>query len=260
MGIQYGNLTLYGIAQQELVNYLSTIGEEAYVSPTFNQFTILYSSYFENYLDRKQNLKFRNLDTNWKKIFKQYHYSSLAPLVFFAFHLSKFFSCSTLAVFVYDGSFFWYCLYQKGLILDEYTTCGGNRWQIGQGMLLHEFGNQIKGGDAKKICKAFEKEKFINEVNTILTKPDGNNCKRLDSFDRSRYDALLQVENYDSPTTRHEALARVLGICPALVVGLNYSAIESGELADFWDDFEYYEKNGTISFEELDSMFKKTLT
>ncbi|MDB9515890.1 hypothetical protein PN466_02810 [Roseofilum reptotaenium CS-1145] len=126
-------------------------------------------------------------------------------------------------------------------------------------MLLHEFGNQIKGGDAKKLCKAFEKEKLISEVNTILTKPDGNNCKRLDSFDGSRYDALLQVENYDSPTTRHEALARVLGICPGLVVGLNYSAIESGELADFLDDFEYYENNGTISFEEFDLKFKKIL-
>ncbi|MDB9515889.1 hypothetical protein PN466_02805 [Roseofilum reptotaenium CS-1145] len=91
MGIQYGNLTLYGISQQELINYLSEISEEAYVSSTFDRVTILYASYFENDLGRKQNLKFKNLDTNWKKIFKQYHYSSLAPLVFFAFHLSKFF-------------------------------------------------------------------------------------------------------------------------------------------------------------------------
>jgi len=255
MGIQYGNLTLYGISQQELVDYLTYIGEEAYVSPTFNKCTILY---FENYLDRKKNRRFQNLDANWENIFKPCYANSLAPLVFFAFHLSKTFSCPALSVFVYDGYCFWYCLYNKGLMLDEYTTCGGDDWQIGQGMLAHESDNQIKGGDAEKLCKSFEKEQLMSEVKAILTKPDGYNYKLLDNFDGSRYDALIQVESYDSPTTRHEALARALGICPGLVVGLNYRAIESGELADFWEDFQDYSNSEKMSFEEIDLMIQKT--
>ncbi|BAY83341.1 hypothetical protein NIES267_28280 [Calothrix parasitica NIES-267] len=47
MGNRYANLTLYGVKQDDLVDYLSRLGFDSYVSPTENKFTTMYDSSFE---------------------------------------------------------------------------------------------------------------------------------------------------------------------------------------------------------------------
>jgi hypothetical protein len=58
-------------------------------------------------------------------------------------------------------------------------------------------------------------------VENILHKPD-RISSGISLLDLANYDFLLQVEAYSSPLDRHEALARALGICSGLVLGLNY--------------------------------------
>lgn len=253
MGIQYGNLTLYGVSQEEVFKYLNEIGQDAYISPAFNLFTTVYARCVEEQ-SKSQRLKLANLDSSFTIILNQYKSGSIATLVFLATHLSRVFSCPAFAAFIYDGDCFWYHLSQEGVMLDEYTTCGGDNWQPGQG--ISELSSQIKGGDAKKLCTAFKQEKFVNQIETVLRKPQGF-TKESCLLNLSRYDTLIQIKNYDSPVTRHEALARVLGICPGLVLGLDYTAIDTGELGDHWYDFQHGEID-VPSFEEIDVMIKKT--
>jgi hypothetical protein len=68
----------------------------------------------------------------------------------------------------------------------------------------------------------------------------------------------LRVEKYCSPTVRHEALARVLGICPGFVVGLNYMAVDTGELAEMWEDFYDDEEDNFLTASEVEAMLRKT--
>jgi hypothetical protein len=233
MGLRYSNITLQGVSQEDLVTYLSNTGLDAYLSPTINQYTILYDIASTGYpynipisIRREENLQ---------SFLDKYKDGQIAAMVCLSCHLSKKFSCSVLAVSAISSLTFWYHLSQNGLMLDEYLTNADRHWKPGR--MIDEPGNNgtIKGGDAKKICSAFNKESAISEVEIILTQP---------------------IESFDS-VTRHEALAKSLGIQPSWVVGINYLCC-IGE-----DDFEaWYESNldeSDPTFEEALVMVKGTL-
>jgi hypothetical protein len=232
MGIHYSNITLQGVSQSELATYLSDIGLDAYISPTINRYTVLYDVASTGYPD-KIPLPIQ-CEENLRSLLHQYRDGQLAVTICLSSHLSRKFSCSILAVCVTSSLTLWYHLSQNGLMLDEYLTEANRNWKPGR--MLNETGNgTIKGGDAKKICSAFSKEDAISEVEIILTQP---------------------IEIFDS-MTRHEALAKALGIHPAWVVGMNFLCC-TGE-----DDFEaHYEANCDESdptFDEALAMVKGTL-
>lgn len=257
MGIQYSNITLHGVNRETSIDYLSQINRDAYVSPTINEFTTIYDKAADG-PDWKAITQLVKLDSKAKVIRRLYGYGTYFALVCLARHLSEKFSCSALAVHVYDGSILWYHLSQNGKMLDEYTTCGD---YYGQPVINfnNKFKNQpIQGGNSKKLCEAFSgKSMNETEVETILRKPNGTSSKI--TLDVPYYSALLAIETYSSPVMRHEALARALGICPGLVLGLNYMAIETGELVQWWEDFRELEDDNTIpTFEEIDALLIKT--
>lgn len=256
MGIQYGNLTLYGVHQEELIDYLSKVGRDAYVSPTMNDFITVYDKSVDG-VNREDLAKLVKLDSRARAIINQYRYGSYIALVCLASHLSEKFSCSALAVDIYDGSIFWYHLCQNGEMLDEYTTCGDDDWQPGKVLDKLPAKCQIKGGDPKKLCTAFGRETAIEQVETILSKPDGISDE-TSLLNLPYNEALLRVESYWSPIIRHEALARALGMCPGFVVSLNYLAIDTGELAERWEDFRYDEGDDVPNFEEVELLLRKT--
>ncbi len=256
MGIQYGNLTLHGVQQEELVNYLSEVGLDAYVSPNINNFVTIYDKAASG-LNREDITLLSKLEPKFKAILNQYRYGSYAALVCLANHLSKVFSCSALAVHVYDGNFIWYHLCQNGEMLDEYTTCGSDKWEPGKPISSFPSLRQIKGGNASKLCKAFAQETVIEQVDIILRKPEGRSDE-TSLLNLPLNEALLRIEKYSSPTIRHEALARVLGICPGFVVGLNYVAVDTGELAEMWEDFCDDEEDNFLTASEVEVMLRKT--
>lgn len=256
MGIQYGNLTLQGVVREQLVDYLSQIGRNTYVTPMINNFITVYDRAADG-PNREDLAKLIKLDSKAKEIVNQYRYGPYFALAILAHHLSEVFSCPALAVDVYDGSYFWYHLCQNGKRIDEYTTWGDDDWRPGK--LLNDFPKdpQIKGGDSRIICGAFNREMVIEEVETILRKPAGIS-DQSSLLDLAYYETLLQVETYSSPLERHDALARALGMCPGFVLGLNYLAIDTGEFAEHWEDFCYNEDNNMPSAEEIESFITKT--
>lgn len=218
MGTRYSNLTLQDVQQEELINYLSEICLDAYVSPTINGFTVLYDLATLGY---SQKLPKFLLDSTFNALIRQYRNAQQAAIACLSSHLSKKFNCSILAVFVIDSLTLWYHLSLNGQMVDEYITCGDKHWKPGQAIM--DFGEEIKGGDAEKLCSAFGREDVITEVTTILKKPIWSPKEQKDG-----YDSMM----------RHEALARALGIKPCWVVGINYLCCNGH------DDFEaHYEGN-----------------
>lgn len=255
MGIQYGNLTLHRVHQQELIDYLSEVGRDAYVSPTNNEFTIVYDKAVDG-ATRDDLTKLAGLDSRARSLINRYRYGPYFALVCLAYHLSERFSCSTLAVHVYDGSVFWYHLSQNGELLDEYTTCADDSWQPGKILGKFPAECQVKGGDSRKLSTAFGKEAAIELVENILRKPYGYTDNS--ELNLPRFLELLALKSYCSPVIRHSALARALEICPGWVVGLNYLAITTEEFAERWEDFRYNEGDDIPNFEEVELMLRKT--
>jgi hypothetical protein len=256
MGIKYGNLTLQGVERERLIDYLSQIGRDTYVTPIINNFITVYDRAADG-PDREEVAKLAKLDSKAKEIIYRYRYGSYFALAILARHLSEIFSCPALAVDVYDGDYFWYHLCQNGKIIDEYTTCGNDDWRPGTSLNEFSTSPQIKGGDSRIICSAFKRKMVIEEVEIILRKPVGSSdASSLSPL--TDYEFLVQVDAYSSPLERHEALARALGICPGFVLGLNYLAMDTGEFAERWEDFRDPENNNVPNAEEIESIIIKT--
>jgi hypothetical protein len=270
MGSRYTNLTLYGIEQDRLLSYLSSIARDSYVSPTENQFVTVYDIAFESsvedeplygayekvfrsslpqeHADEHMRLlkmafsksraglaKSSELDTQSKNILKQYGGTTEGILVCWATHLSKRFSCPALAVYMRDDSQFWYHLSQNGKMIDEYTTYAETGWQPGQ-PILSENGMEIKGGDAEKLCLAFGKPERTDEVEIILRKPHQYD-KYVGFVATPDYGSLINSQGFQDSITRHQALALALGIPLWWVLHMSYTSITGGEVADLFEDY-----------------------
>lgn len=245
MGIRYSNITLQSVSQNELVAHLSNVHLDAYVAPTVNGYTVLYDVASIGYPSEIPRII--QLETNLQSLSHQYLDGQQAAMVCLSTHLSKKFGCSVLAVLAINSLTLWYHLSQHGQMLDEYVTHGDEHWQPGRA-LGDTVRGSIKGGDARKLCSAFGREDTTTEVENILRKPAGGACLNIGYPGDNQL--LLQVECFDS-MTRHEALARALGIRPCWVVGINYLCC-TGE-----DDFEaHYGANR----EESDPTFWEAIT
>lgn len=228
MGIRYSNITLQGVSQNELVNYLSNIKFDAYVSPTVDEYTVLYDLASIGYPHKLP--KYIQQEYNFSSLCKRYLSPQQAIMACLCSHLSRKFNCSTLAIYVLDGITFWYHLSQNGYLLDEYITDNYSHSKIKVSLT-----DKIATHSAEKLCSAFGKQNAIAQVKTILGEP---------------------VETYNS-MTRHELLAKALEIRPCWVVGMNYHCFTEED--DFEAHYECDREDCEPSYEEALQMVKKTI-
>jgi hypothetical protein len=121
-----------------------------------------------------------------------------------ATQLSKGLGCAALAVLNHDDDVLWYGLYDRGKLVDEYSSAPG---------YFDGDDRPPEGGDAKRLCRAFGAEGRAADVEVLLRAPPGSD----DGF-------VFEVE-------RHQALVETLGL-PESAVGAGFTYIEAGELPD----------------------------
>jgi hypothetical protein len=240
MGNYYSNITLYKAEQEELTNYLSNKRVEAYVSPTINNYTIVY-------LDYLKYSKVKDFIPNTREIWDTYG-SNQATLIILASHLSQRFYCSALSVCVDNDYGFWYHLNKNGERLDEYYTHAYSSWVAGM-PILSSSTTSIKGGNARVICNAFEKQDKILDAEIILHSPNGDNTED-EILNIHRYQDFLSLESF-SLELRHQALSRCLGISPYWSVGQQYSSVNnSSDFEVVYEAVVPLDNDDDVSFEE----------
>jgi hypothetical protein len=133
MGIFYTNITLYGVDQPTVANYLRQQKRDAYVSPMQSGCTVIF--------DKESDL----------------HIEALCSL---ATELSTTFHCAAFAVNIHDGDVFYYYLYQSGQLIDDYDSVPS--------YFFNEEPQAPIGGDAQKLCEAFHRPEAVAEVIDIF--------------------------------------------------------------------------------------------
>ncbi len=176
--IFYTSITLRGPEQRQLVSYLSAMLRTAYVSPSTGGVTVVYDRESEN--------------------------QAIPPMGQFVGQLSGDFQCPALVALLHDGAFLWYRLYVAGEEQDEYNS---SPWYYDAEAAEPQ---PPSGGNAERLCAAFEAEGALEEVRSLLREP------RL-STDGTRRD-LIAAE-------RHKGLARLLCL-PPYAAGIGYYHIE----------------------------------
>lgn len=136
MGRSFSNITIKGQNQIKIADYLESLSRRAYVSPTINNFTVVFDEESE----------------------KDY-----TKLSYLATRLSENFGCLTLPIFIYDESVFCYELYKDGQLLDEYISKPD----------FHDskLDPYPEGGDAEILCKVLNIKKATSIVRPILREP-----------------------------------------------------------------------------------------
>jgi len=192
MGNFYTNITLMGPPQDQVIEFLQARGRVAFISPTVNEFTVVYD---------------RECDSQDERILHSLTAS-----------LSGEFECPALFVLNHDDDILQYGLYQSGLRLDEYNSCpdyfGGPDDDIDYDSDEYREDDEMQdeappqgpsGGDAGQLCKAFRRDDNISQVHEIL-------------HGKRHVFALEQ----------HEALVKALGL-PGVSVGSGFEYINRGE-------------------------------
>jgi hypothetical protein len=118
--------------------------------------------------------------------------------------LSARLDCAALAVVNHDDDVLWLGLYDRGQLLDEYTSAPGYFEGDDRGP---------EGGDAERLCRALGAEGRAAEVESVLRTPSGSD------------------EGYTFEVERHQALVEALGL-PVSSVGAGFTYIEAGELPE----------------------------
>jgi hypothetical protein len=126
-----------------------------------------------------------------------------------ASRLSRELSCPVLAVLNHDDDIFWYQLYLRGELADEYDSSPGYFDPSAEP-------SAPAGGDAQKLCSAFGAS-TVAEVESIL---------RKSSFDEGGYTFAVE---------RHTDLVRALGV-PLFGVGASFRSVSDGELPEGLDE------------------------
>ncbi|EAZ91816.1 hypothetical protein [Crocosphaera chwakensis] len=159
MGPSFTNIIVKGQTQDILVNYLKQLNRIAYVSPTENDYTVVY--------DQKSEQDLKQL-------------SDLAN------QISKDLTCLAFAILIYDESVFCYELYEQGKLLDEYNSnpdIHDNNYNLNN-LAFPE------GGDAEKICNKLGVKSMIDKVRPILREPNNSEFYLLAS---TRHKRLVKV-------------------------------------------------------------------
>ena len=115
--------------------------------------------------------------------------------------LSKRMDCVALAVVNHDDDVFWYALVTNGTVTDTYDSFPG---------YFDSGSEEPKGGDASKLCAAFDVSRESEAVAALLRRP--------------HREFMFEVN-------RHEALCDHLGL-PAALSTLGFRYVYQGELDD----------------------------
>jgi hypothetical protein len=134
MGASYTNITLHGPDQEQVVQCLTQMHRTAYVSPTVDNYTVVYDRETED--------------------------QDAAHLIGLASQLSTAFECPALAVLVHDSDILAYWLFEEGTLADEYDSAPG--------YFDGRAGAPPSGGDPEKLCAAFSAEGAVVGVAQIL--------------------------------------------------------------------------------------------
>lgn len=181
MGNFYTNITLRGSNQDSIVEFLTQQKRRAFVSPTVGECTVVYDEECESQ------------DT---RILEE-----------LAANLSRQFNCPALAVLNHDDDILWYRLFDAGQPLDEYNSSPD--YFDGD----EDESPLPKGGDVRRLCRAFKAEQSVTEVERVLRAVD---------------------EDYVFSSERHEDLFKALGI-PTFSVGCGYNYLQEGDLPEGLD-------------------------
>jgi len=177
MGNFYTNYTLRGPGQQEVATALA--GRAAIVTPEQDGCVVVFDQQSEEQ--------------------DQHVIGEVAS------RLSRRFNCPVLAVLNHDDDIFWYQLFLNGKLADEYDSTPGYFDRAAEP-------SEPAGGDAQKLCSAFESSN-TDEAQEIL---------RRSCFGENGYSFAVE---------RHADLVRVLGI-PAFGVGAGYHYMSEGQLPE----------------------------
>jgi hypothetical protein len=189
MGTFYTNFMFYETTKEKIEQVLLNLRRDAYISPRFGRFIFVY--------ERLSEIQEDDLIA----------------------HLSLELNCSALAATVDDDIFgFCYELYVKGNLLDKYISRPNSR--IANERLFP------KGGDADKLCSAFNIRKASNSVRVVLRTPN---------------DGSTYLSNQD----RHIALIKSLRIDPFWAAGVG--------------GYDYIKNNNIVRLTDKDPSFKETI-
>ena len=276
MGCRYANLALYGITQDELVEYLSSIGQDSYVSSTQNQFTVIYDSSFEispgNLKNNNDLAQLSNKASQMLEHTTQPYLKTMAELYRLAIAQSqpivtklkaldmhstetlKQYGGTTEGVLVCWASHLsrkFCCPTFAAYLRDDsqfwyHISLNGTRvdeyttYAVDNWQpgqgIQTELGDKIKGGNARELCSVFGRTEKVSEVETILRKPQ-NLSLRYESVFESNYESLLSLSSFPNEILRHQALALALGLPIHWVLYVSYSAIIQGEAEEYFDDY-----------------------
>ncbi|MBD3886387.1 hypothetical protein IFO70_32390 [Phormidium tenue FACHB-886] len=276
MGCQYANLTLYGVNQDTLVRYLSDIGLDSYVSPTQNQFTVMYDSSFEIVPGSPEsNSELVQLNYKASQMLEyttQPHLKAMAELYRLAVAQSQPIVAKLKALDMYSGAIqkryggttegvlvCWASHLSKKFCCPAFAVYLRDDFQLwyhlsSNGVMVDEYatyatddwqpgqgiqselGDKIKGGNARELCNIFGKEAKVNEVEIILRKPHDSNSQHGFGSELN-YGDLLSLSSFPNETLRHQSLALALGLPVFWVLYMSYSAISQGEAEDYFDDY-----------------------
>jgi len=178
VGNFYTNITLRSRDTDRIVTSLTELRRPALVAPPSDGFSVVY--------DRASE------DQDPKVIDEA------------ARHLSARLECAALAVVNHDDDVLWLGLYERGKVVDEYTSAPG---------YFDGEERAPEGGDAERLCRAFGAEGRDAEVEAALRVPAGSEAGFVFEFER------------------HQALVQALGL-PLIAVGAGFTYIEEGELPD----------------------------
>jgi hypothetical protein len=134
VGSFYTNVTLRGVGQERVAEYLAGRNRQVLVSPTADGVTVVYDALTESQETR--------LLTNLAR------------------ELSAQFDCPALAALNHDDDVLWLQLHIDGRLVDEYTSAPG--------YFSGEATDAPDGGDAAALCEAFEAEAAAERVERIL--------------------------------------------------------------------------------------------
>ncbi|MFP4249540.1 MAG: hypothetical protein ACLFU7_07760 [Armatimonadota bacterium] len=134
MGSFYTNVTLRGVGQERVAEYLAGRNRQVLVSPAKNGLTVVYDALTESQEAR--------LLTNLAR------------------ELSAQFDCPALAALNHDDDVLWLQLHIDGRLLDEYTSAPG--------YFTGDAAGAPEGGDAEALCEAFGAEDAEERVERIL--------------------------------------------------------------------------------------------
>jgi hypothetical protein len=188
MGLFYTNIILYKVQRENIIDFLNWENRVSYLSPTISDCTVIYDQGTE---DQDTDVLRELTEKVTRKL-----------------------KCRGLASLVHDSDLYLYWLYDNGKLIDTYNSLPGYFDDEEQPI--------PKGGNAKKLCSAFDKTESLLEVRDIFERVKEGNL----SEDWS--EEFIQGEDI------HGALVKALGLAP-FGAYIGYYTIDNKVLSEGFD-------------------------